>query len=637
MPRLLLPLLRSLLLLLALSGPGGPVLAQAVDGGDGPGYSPYPITLAYCIDRASSTDPGQLLGCEFHAHNALPRQAPADGARWVRLIVSLDRSQPRGLRVYIGPHSLPRVTFFEPVPGGWSAQTAGSALPSDPRHAVAAGYRFTTGTQAAGPATFYLRVQAPGLMHLRVLAEPLDAPERGLQGQLLWLGLQLGALAIMAVIALASTLLHRDRLMQRFAWYAANLALCVLSGSGLLSLAFLGDFPRLDAWLFQWLLCLRLSLWIWLMSAFFEGWSLPRWYRHLCLALHGLVGLCLVLVPLGGQVALQALVLAGTAVFSVAQIVVLLHLRGMPRFYRQVLLAGFLATDALIAGAVLATVYPGGSDLATVLVRGVDFATPLVLLLIIAFKRRLDQQEFVRVKGALREESLRAEFHQQAVQDRKMLIDMLTHELRNPLASISFAVGSLQDRFDSPSERQAKRLDNIHRSIRNMDSVIERCSLMNLMDQEGTAVRKQALDLVAFVHAQVGELSGHDRFEVHAPAKGCPLASDPQLLKIVIGNLLENALKYAPLGDRIQVRVERVLRIGGAEAVVSVANTVGEHGAPDPEHAFRKFYRHPLAQAQSGSGLGLYLVREICRWLEGDVRYRLGEGPLVVFEVRLPL
>lgn len=575
-----------------------------------------------------------------------------------------------GLRIYIGPHYLPRLTLFEPAQtgaGGWSGQTAGSALPADPAHAIVAGYRFITGPQPAGTAIFYLRVQAPGLLTLRVLAEPLEAPEHGLQSQMLWLGLQIGGLLLMAAIALGSCLLRPGRLMGRFALYALNLLLCVLAGSGLLVQHVYADQPLLDDWVFHGLWCLRLSVWMWFMSAFFEGASTPRWYRHLCLGLHAVVLACMTLVPLGWLMPMQVLALAVTVAFSLAQIVAVLGMQDIHAFYRRTLLAGFLATDALVAGTVLASVYAGGTELATHLARGLDIVAPLILLLVIAFKGRLDQQEFVRVKGALQEESLRARFHQQAVQDRKMLIDMLTHELRNPLASISFAVGSLERRAASgPSDREGRhdagreqRLLNIQRSIQNMDSVIERCSLMNLMDQDSAIVQREPVDLADFVGDLVLDHPGHERIDLDLPHGACTVNSDRQLLRIVVGNLLENALKYSPEASRIRVALRTDLKpdgpgsaqsrpaaagSGNASAqvgnqyVISVANSEGDHGAPDAGEVFRKFYRHPLAQAQSGSGLGLYLVREICRWLGGEASYRppavAGE---VVFEVRLPV
>ena len=594
-----------------------------------------PIGLTFCADRADSTEPTQVLDCEFRAHNPAPQGMTPAGARWVRLSVQLNQPQPNGLRLYVGPHYLPHLVLYEQIHGSWSGQTAGAAMPMDSAHSVVAGYRFVTTPQRAGESIFYLRVQAPGLMPLRVLAEPLDAPERGMQTQLLGLGLQIGGLLLMTVLALGSTLLRSDRLMQRFAVYALNLLLCVLSGSGLLSLYVLGDYPRLDDWVFHGLWCLRLSIWIWLMSAFFDGWTTPRWYRFLCLGLQITLLACLAFVAMGWLMAAQYLVLLGTAVFSIAQIVVLLDLRDMPVYYRRVLMANFLSTDALIVGAVLASVYASGTDMATLLTRAIDFATPLILLLVMAYKRRLDQEEHVRVKVALQNESQRVRIHQQAVQDRKLLIDMLTHEMRNPLSSISFALGSLEDPSAGPDSDQAQRLRNIRRSISNMDSVIERCSLMNVLDQATSVVKSAPLDLAELVHELVFNTAEYERIDLELPAQVCPLNSDRQLLKIIIGNLLENALRYSPEGSHIQVQIRDETSVAGTKTcVLSVTNAIGACGIPEAEHVFQKFYRHPLARTQSGSGLGLYLVQEICNWLGGHVTYSVSSQ--VLFAVRLP-
>lgn len=218
-----------------------------------------------------------------------------------------------------------------------------------------------------------------------------------------------------------------------------------------------------------------------------------------------------------------------------------------------------------------------------------------------------------------------------------MLIDMLTHELRNPLASISFAVGSLEDEWGGSQERPERRLRNIQRAIENMDSVIERCSLMNLMDQESAVVQRAPLDLSAFVLAFVKAHAGCARIDLELPPGGSPLNSDSQLLRIVLSNLLENAVKYSPPGSRIRLRLGRETQAGGQQVIVlSMTNAIAPGGAPDPGQVFERFYRHPLAQAQSGSGLGLYLVRAICRWLGGEVGYRRVSEQEVAFDLRLP-
>jgi signal transduction histidine kinase len=103
---------------------------------------------------------------------------------------------------------------------------------------------------------------------------------------------------------------------------------------------------------------------------------------------------------------------------------------------------------------------------------------------------------------------------------------------------------------------------------------------------------------------------------------------------MVMGNLLDNAMKYSPAGSPVQFGVEttddplRGLRLW-------VENEEGPAGVPDPVQVFEKYYRNPLARRHSGSGLGLYLTQVFVKALGGSVQCIASNG-LVRFELWLP-
>jgi signal transduction histidine kinase len=88
--------------------------------------------------------------------------------------------------------------------------------------------------------------------------------------------------------------------------------------------------------------------------------------------------------------------------------------------------------------------------------------------------------------------------------------------------------------------------------------------------------------------------------------------ADEYFFKIIISNLLDNALKYAPKDSLIEIKAGVMPALDGLEqAKLIITNKVGVLGSPDPQKIFKRFYRNPLAQSVSGSGLGLNLVREL--------------------------
>ncbi|MFZ9257647.1 MAG: sensor histidine kinase, partial [Burkholderiaceae bacterium] len=117
------------------------------------------------------------------------------------------------------------------------------------------------------------------------------------------------------------------------------------------------------------------------------------------------------------------------------------------------------------------------------------------------------------------------------------------------------------------------------------------------------------------------------------------IKSDRQLLKSVVSNLLDNAIKYSSPGSVIQLRVRPATHEGLRGCEVSIENEVrlraGVPVFPEQEKLFKKYYRADAARRHTGSGLGLYLVVNFVRLLGGSVRYEQHDFS-VRFTVWLP-
>jgi hypothetical protein len=114
------------------------------------------------------------------------------------------------------------------------------------------------------------------------------------------------------------------------------------------------------------------------------------------------------------------------------------------------------------------------------------------------------------------------------------------------------------------------------------------------------------------------------------------IQADDQLLRIVLVNLLDNAIKYSAEGQPIEISLDIVSDGKCKHARVRVANAHGVAGIPDPKKVFTKYYREPRAHAKTGSGLGLYLIENLSRAMNGTLSY-IPEADLVIFELKLPL
>ncbi len=263
-----------------------------------------------------------------------------------------------------------------------------------------------------------------------------------------------------------------------------------------------------------------------------------------------------------------------------------------------------------------------GAEIAIYLVQAHGLASGFLVLLMLQYRAYVRQKHQQQAQQQLERLHLQAEQDRLARQEQEQLLTMLTHELKTPLATMHM-------RLDPGS----KGALDIKRAIREMNAVIERCLQSTQLGDQGLQIHASHVDLVAMLHDAVAACPAPERVHVNLPAQW-PLLTDPQLLFIVISNLLENACKYAAPDTPIQMEALQATDTHPVERLL-ISNTVGKSGWPDREKVFGKYYRTPGAQRQAGTGLGLFLVRNLMHKLGGRVDYD-PFGEQVRFVLTLP-
>jgi len=104
----------------------------------------------------------------------------------------------------------------------------------------------------------------------------------------------------------------------------------------------------------------------------------------------------------------------------------------------------------------------------------------------------------------------------------------------------------------------------------------------------------------------------------------------------MLTNLLDNAERYGDQQDAIEVLVMHKQNDARENGVcIIISNRPSTASWPDPERVFTKYYRSAGAEAQSGTGLGLHLVRTLARLLGGECKY-VPDEKYIKFELWLP-
>ncbi|HST16893.1 MAG TPA: ATP-binding protein [Gaiellaceae bacterium] len=213
-----------------------------------------------------------------------------------------------------------------------------------------------------------------------------------------------------------------------------------------------------------------------------------------------------------------------------------------------------------------------------------------------------------------------------------------SHELRTPLAAVYGAVRTLlrPDRV-SNAELDGRLLTMIEQESERLRGIVEQILVSSQLDRGEMRVAAQRCDVrelgeSVLASMQVRTSSKHT-FALRAPGEVF-VKADPERLRQVLVNLLDNALKYAPDGGLIEVDVH--------ERGDAVAIEVADQGIGIPPDAqarvFEKFFRldPDMRLGVGGSGLGLYISRELVREMGGELAVRSRPDGGSVFTVELP-
>lgn len=238
--------------------------------------------------------------------------------------------------------------------------------------------------------------------------------------------------------------------------------------------------------------------------------------------------------------------------------------------------------------------------------------------------RRLEQRRQLQLAQAQQA----AEFEKAKRAEQTQFFSMLTHEIRTPLTVMTYAA---QTSLPSDQLRQ-----HIADGIREIDEIIERCVQADRADQVNLPLDMRTVSIESFLD-DIIERFNADHMTVDCRAdKSQTLSTDPVLLQIVLGNLVGNALKYAPKEAEVVLQIDDFAKNARHGILFRVTNPVGPTGFPEPHRVFDKYYRAPRARNTTGSGLGLFVAKSFAHKLGGTLTYHPSEINLC-FELWVPL
>jgi len=219
---------------------------------------------------------------------------------------------------------------------------------------------------------------------------------------------------------------------------------------------------------------------------------------------------------------------------------------------------------------------------------------------------------------------------------KEEFVATVSHELRTPLTPIKgFATTLLEggDRMSSETRRTA--VESILRSAQRLERLILNLLEVSRIESRVIDVRNSSVEVCPLASRVVAEFQdawGERDIVVDAPGGPCVALGSELWVEQILSNLLSNALKYATGPDPIEVQV----RTGRSAVELAVV----DHGPGVPaeaaERVFERFERLDRSHRQAGTGLGLYIARELAHAMNGTLTLSGTPGGGATFSLRLP-
>ena len=208
------------------------------------------------------------------------------------------------------------------------------------------------------------------------------------------------------------------------------------------------------------------------------------------------------------------------------------------------------------------------------------------------------------------------------LRQQKSFVSSVTHELRSPLASLQLSFETLQ-RHKLQDTTRDKIFEMVNKDLERLSLLVERILIAGRLDK-GIVDYKNGQDEIELKDLIHHVLAQQLHLDPNIAQRTTVMCSDSMVIQgsrlgfnIVLGNLFENAIKYAPMGSPIHILVE----VKDYELWIQLEDQGMGLSKKEQRKVFKLFHRSPraLSRAVPGTGLGLYIVRSVTLSMGGRI------------------
>lgn len=571
------------------------------------GFQDKPVWLRFDIKPVGKSPPLQASGL------------PADSQMILRL----------------APYQLDMAEVYEPKAGDWVVQKAGDRVDMLQRICPDDTHCLALSSPPDQPVTLFVKVSQRGVFSVRAEVLPVyelsKAVSTGSSRNSASIAIA-GSLLFMALVLL---MIDGNMLLFTFSCFQAVVVVFILCSTGRLQLLM----PDVSATFFDnmthHLFSLRVLMFILLGWASLAQYNPPKRYQHFVFGLLFLLVISNVLIQLGEiQWAISTYLLV-TSLNLLVQWYGISTSSSMPKRIKVLLIFSYVVYMTVLVGALL-VIFGQLMPLATsnFVNSYADWRTNggpagIIIFLIVIIQQAERKVATSQVIGKLSLEAAKSQANHEKLTERQTLIDMLTHELKNPLGTIRFALASLKKQ--SPADQEAlTRVSRMDRSVERMNELIEHVAHSNKIDRFELTAEKETFDADELIDELTADQQSDRRFDIDIE-DGVTFHTHRHMLLVVLENLISNACKYED--RRLPIRI--TVTCQSQATVVEIANSIDPSIRPDEGKLFDRYYRHDGVQSLPGMGIGLSLVLAAAEKIQAHVSCHIDDD-LVTFKVEVP-
>jgi signal transduction histidine kinase len=220
-------------------------------------------------------------------------------------------------------------------------------------------------------------------------------------------------------------------------------------------------------------------------------------------------------------------------------------------------------------------------------------------------------------------------------------ISIVSHQLRSPLTNLKWTIDFLTSReIESTPEKKSEYYKILKENAERMGELIDNLLIVSRMEQGRMASKEEEIILEELVDDLISDfrpflIASNIKVDFVAEPGLPKITADRYQVKLLVDNLLSNAIRYTKGGGKVSVR----LFTKNKNLIFEIKDNGVGIPKEDQKYIFQKFFRAQNATRQQtqGSGLGLYIAKSVVENNKGKIYFKSDEGKGTTFWFSLPI